>query len=91
MKTAAPAQCGRPRSRKWCATLIVELQERQIVFPEASALITRMAATDPGFQELLIDMLSTSKTLDAEQVATLRGVAINDKAAARFGPRPSAC
>ena len=45
-------------------SLIVELQRHQIVFPEAAALITKMAATDPGFQELLVDMLSTNKKLD---------------------------
>jgi putative heme-binding domain-containing protein len=63
-------------------SLIVELQRHQIVFPEASALITKLAATDPGFQELLVDMLSTNKKLEPDQVGQLRAIAVNEKSEA---------
>ncbi|HET6249737.1 MAG TPA: discoidin domain-containing protein [Tepidisphaeraceae bacterium] len=63
-------------------SLIVELQRHQIVFPETAALISKLAATDPGFQEILVDMLSSNKKLDADQVSTLLAISINDKAAA---------
>jgi putative heme-binding domain-containing protein len=63
-------------------SLIVELQRHQIEFPEAASIITKLAANDAGFQGVLIDMLSTNKSLDADQISTLRSIATSDKAEA---------
>src|SRR5665213_1682252 len=60
--------------------LIVDLQKHQISFPEMTPLIAKLAATDPGFQDVQIEMLSTAKKLDADQIATLQSLATNEKA-----------
>ncbi|HWE00802.1 MAG TPA: discoidin domain-containing protein [Tepidisphaeraceae bacterium] len=60
--------------------LVVDLQKHQISFPEMTALITKLAATDPGFQDIQIEMLSTARKFDADQIATLQSLATNEKA-----------
>jgi putative heme-binding domain-containing protein len=64
------------------AALIVDLQKHQISFPEMPGIITKLAQTDPGFQGIQIEMLSTAKKLDAGQIATLQSLATNEKASA---------
>ncbi|HZL34365.1 MAG TPA: discoidin domain-containing protein [Tepidisphaeraceae bacterium] len=62
-------------------SLIVELEKHQIAFPELPALVAKAAATDPAFQELLVDMIAKStKKLTADQIAQLHTVAVNEKA-----------
>ena len=57
------------KNRKLCTGLIIELQKHQISFPELGTLaVAKLAATDPGFQAVLVDMLATSTKLDAGQI-----------------------
>ena len=62
-------------------SLIVSMQKHQISFPELPEMIAKLAASDPGFQELQVDMLANlTKAPDAEQIAALKSIATNDKA-----------
>ena len=62
-------------------SLVVDLQKHSIAFPETQELIAKLAATDPTFQEVLIDMLSTTKNLEAADIATLCTVTLYNKKA----------
>ena len=62
------------------SSLIVDLEKHQISFAELPAMISSLAAKDPKFQELQIEMLSTVKTLSADQIETLKSLASNAQA-----------
>ena len=59
--------------------LIIDLQKHGISFPETQELVSKLAATDSGFQDVLIDMLGTTKKLEADDVSMLRAIAANEK------------
>ncbi len=61
--------------------LIVNLEKHKIDFPELPDLIAKAAASDAGFQKILVEMLSTlNRTLEPGQQAALHAVAVNQHA-----------
>jgi putative heme-binding domain-containing protein len=58
--------------------LIVNLEKHKIDFPELPDLIAKAAATDVGFQKILVEMLSNmNRPLTSSQQAALHAVAVN--------------
>ncbi len=62
--------------------LVITLQKHQIAFAEIPGIIAKLAATDPGFQQLQIEMLAAlTAAPTVDQIAILRAVAVDEKAA----------
>jgi putative heme-binding domain-containing protein len=62
-------------------SLIINLEKHKIDFPELPDLITKAAATDAGFQKILVDMLSSlNRSLTPAQDKALHAVATNEHA-----------
>jgi putative heme-binding domain-containing protein len=59
--------------------LVVLMQKNKVDFPELMATLKQLAAKDPSFKAVLIDMAANRKELAADQVALLKEVASSAK------------
>lgn len=67
-----------PETTRW---LLIELVKDKIDFEESSAMALRLAGEDPAFRAATVDLLLGRKTLPADAVAFLGGVAASDREA----------
>ena len=54
--------------------LVVELKRHKIELPEATSIVAQLAASDPAFRRVLVDLLANKPRLSAEESALLRQV-----------------
>ena len=59
--------------------LIVELKRHKVALPEAMPIVARLAATDPAFKQVMVDLLSSQRALSADEVALVRPIAAGAK------------
>ncbi|HEY7117098.1 MAG TPA: HEAT repeat domain-containing protein [Tepidisphaeraceae bacterium] len=59
--------------------LAVNLQKNKVDFPELTATIQRLAAQDPSFKSVLVDLVANRPNLTDESVKILVGVATSEK------------
>src|SRR5258706_1492875 len=59
--------------------LVVNMVKNKIDFPELTAALQKLAATDPSFKSVLIDLASDKKDLNDAQIALLQEVGTSPK------------
>jgi putative heme-binding domain-containing protein len=57
-------------------TLVVELKRHKVDLPEAAPVVAKLAATDPTFRQVLVDLLASKNDLSADDVALVRPIAL---------------
>jgi len=67
-----------PETTRW---LLIELVKDKIDFEESSAMALKLAGRDPAFRAATVDLLLGRKSLPADAVAFLDGVAASDREA----------
>lgn len=59
--------------------LVILMQKNKVEFPELTTTLQRLAAKDPSFKSVLIDLAANKQSLGADQITLLQSVASSDK------------
>jgi hypothetical protein len=55
------------------------MQKNKVEFPELTTTLQKLAAQDPSFKSVLIDLAANKQSLGADQITLLQSVASSDK------------
>jgi putative heme-binding domain-containing protein len=58
-------------------TLILELKRHKIDLPEAGPVVAKLAADDPAFRRMMLDLLASKRDLSTDDVALVKPVAVS--------------
>jgi putative heme-binding domain-containing protein len=59
--------------------LVILMQKNKVEFPELTATLQKLAAQDPAFKSVLIDLAANKQSLSADQITLLQSVAVSEK------------
>jgi putative heme-binding domain-containing protein len=58
-------------------TLILELKRHKIDLPEAGPVVAKLAADDPAFRQMMLDLLAGKRELSGDDVALVKPIAVS--------------